>query len=443
MVPCVKGRIPRRSVSSRSLLIYAERARLIEDDTVASGRRPLDRALMPLIRADVLMRLALGPSDTLLDIGSGFGMLTVPLSYFVDQVTAVDHADVLARMPERPNIRKMPGDFLDLDFGPARYSRILAYSMLHYVGDRERVLAIIDKAVQLLAHDGLLLLGDVPNDDYRGRTAATLAGQRRVLDIGIRLVALEPERKQLESVLMEAPDPPAAEFTDGFLLAIVSRVRKAGHNAWIMRQSPSLPFSHAREDILIQKLEPGPVRDLFIVTTTGDPQFMALSMREVQPYDCDLIYRWSQDPMVRAASIRTETFTIEEHRRWFAVKMDERVNGDVRWYMLEEAARIPLGHVRYDHVRIGRPLWSGGPRADRDGGTELALIIAPSARGSGLGALALLRSEPHAREKMPAPLVALIRSENAASLKTFERAGYVRVGDEERMGVKLERWEKT
>src|SRR3990167_1109553 len=150
----------------RSLDIYAERARLIADPTVASGRRPVDRESMPAIRSAVIERLELGKDDVLLDIGSGFGELTVPLSYFCRFITAVDHPDVLARMPERPNIERIPGDFLKVDFGERRFTKILAYSMLHYL-EPDEITAFVYKAIGLLADGGLLLIGDVPNDPYR------------------------------------------------------------------------------------------------------------------------------------------------------------------------------------------------------------------------------------------------------------------------------------
>lgn len=399
---------------------------------------------MPAIRADVLGRLALGPNDVLLDIGAGIGMLTVPLSYFIRGVTVVDHADVLARMDNRPNIEKLPGDFLTLDTGKRRFTRILAYSMLHYLGSRDDVLALVDKAIDLLVDDGLLLLGDVPNDDYRMRTVATTAGQRHAMDIGLRMVQGDAERAAIESVLKEPADKGHPDFDDEFLLQIVGHVRKAGHNAWIVRQSPGLPFAHAREDILIQKLQPAPVRDLFIAAASdnGVPTHVALSIRETHPVDCDLLYAWSQDSDTRSASIRTEPFTIEQHRAWFAQKMEAMIAGDLRWYTLEEAARTPIGLVRYERVKAGRPLWTGGPAAERDGGTEVSIVLAPAARGSGLATLLLGRTEQWARKALPGPLIALIKPENVASNHAFANAGYKRVGDEERLGVKLERWEK-
>ena len=414
------------------------------DDTVASGRRIIDRDAMLSIRPEVIARLALGPMDTLLDIGSGIGTLTCTLADFVRSVTAVDHADVLARMPNRPNVEKLSGDFLTLDMGERRYSRILAYSMLHYVGSVAEVNALIDKALGLLLPEGLMLLGDVPNDDLRKRNATTASGQRLCLVLGLRMVGAEDERHKMEAALEEPPELPGVEFNDGVLLGILARVRAAGHHAWLMRQPGSLPFAHAREDVVIQKLEPAVVRDLFVSRFDGEAGAgcIGLSIREVHPADCDWIYALSQEPGVRAASIRSGTFPIEEHRAWFARKMEQYRSGGLRWYVLEEMAQMPIGLVRYESVKAGAPLWSGGPAAEQDGGTEVSIALAPQARGHGMGALLLHRTEPHARKDLPSPLIALIKPDNGGSIKTFERAGYKRVGEEERMGVKLERWER-
>ena len=432
-------------MSSKSLAIYAERARLIDDDTVASGRRPLDRSFNSAIARSILDRLDLTAADRLLDIGSGIGMMTVPMSYFVTGVTAVDHADVLARMPERSNIEKVPGDFLTVDMGERTYTKALAYSMVHYLRSQEEVIQLVDKALLLLADGGLLLLGDVPNDSYRDRNMNTERGQRAALSLGVGMVAAENERVRMESVLTLPPDRDLPVFMERDILNLIAHVRVAGHHANILRQPASLPFHLAREDILIQKCVKAPMRDLFVVKQRGQigVRHLGLSLREVQEGDCDMLYWWHQDPAVKAGSIRTEEFTLAQHREWFARTMDERITGDVRWYILENVDLQPLGVVRFGRVRKGRAVWSGGPVAESDGGSEISILIAAPARGQGLATAALEKAMEYARKVLPGPFIALIKPDNLRSIKTFERLDFKRVGDEVRLGVQLGRWERA
>jgi len=431
-------------MSAKSMVIYAERARLIADDTIASGRRPMDRDINSAVALSILSRLELHANDRLLDIGSGFGMMTVPLSYFVQSVTAVDHADVLARMSARPNIEQLPGDFLTVDMGARTFTKAVAYSVVHYLGSHEDIIRLVDKAIGLLEDGGLLLIGDMPNDNFRARTVSTAEGQRVAIETGVRMVSAEMERRSIEAVLTLPPDKELPDFHEADVLRLLAHVRASGHHAYLLRQPPTLPFFQAREDLFIQKCVKGFIRDLFVVEqiSGSERRWLGLGLREVKPQDCDMLYWWSQDPAVRAASIRTETFTIEQHREWFGRKFGEQAPGNMRWYILENVQQAPIASVRYERIRSGRPLWSGGPIAPDDGGTEVSISVALQARGQRLAAVALDKSFEHATKDLPGPFIALIRPENIASIKAFTHSGYTRKGREERMGVTLERYEK-
>lgn len=427
------------------MLIYAERARLIADETVASGRRPMDREFNSAIRSSVLARLELNGNDRLLDIGSGIGMLTVPLSYFVKSVTAVDHADVLARMPDRPNIEKLAGDFLTLDMGGRKFTKILAYSMVHYLSSYEAVVQLVGKALSLLDEEGLLLVGDMPNDGYRQRTQHSAQAQIVALSLGVRMIEREEERKQLESVLTLPPDKEIPDFSDDHVLDLLRQVRHAGHHAYLFRQPQALPFHQGREDVLIQKSGSAPERKMFVIERSSDRGIdnVGMFLRHVQQSDCDLLYDWSQDPTVRAQSVRSTTFSLEQHRAWFSQKMLQRSLDNLRWYILENALQQPVATVRYERIKAGKPLWTDGPIATADGGTEVSISIPLAVRGYGLAPIALGQSEADVRSVLPGPYIALIRPGNTPSLKAFAKVGYRKVGDEERLGVQLERWEKA
>lgn len=423
-------------MSSRSLEIYAARARTIADTTVASGRLLNSKSAERLIVPDVIHKLELGPEDTLLDIGAGIGTLAIPLSFLVRSVTAVDHADVLARLQARAPleaIETIAGNFFDLDLGERRFSRILAYDVVHYLGTHAEVLAFVDAAIGLLEPHGKMLIGDIRNDDVLERILGTDAGQRYAAHWTLEKVQTSQEQKALESGIETDHD---LSFNDDRLLALLRHVRTAGHQAYLLRQDPGLPLWHQREDVLIERLVPGPKR-VQVVATMVDGRATILGLREAGPDDSDAFYAWTQDPAVKAASLRPSSFTIEEHREWFSRKLADREC--VRMFVLEQEATLRLGQVRYELVRTGRPLYTGGPDAtDTDGAAEVSLSLDAGARGMRLSKYALDASYQIARAELGFTVArALIKPDNQGSVKAFMRAGFQYITLGERLGQQV------
>jgi len=67
----------------------------------------------------------------------------------------------------------------------------------------------------------------------------------------------------------------------------------------------------------------------------------------------------------------------------------------------------------------------GTARLDQDRGAwEVSITVAPEERGKGLASALLAGLEEHARERGVGILTARIRTDNAASVAAFKRAGY-------------------
>jgi cyclopropane fatty-acyl-phospholipid synthase-like methyltransferase/ribosomal protein S18 acetylase RimI-like enzyme len=424
-------------MSGKTMDIYAERARTISDNTLASGRLLMTEEQAKRIVPHIKNVLDLQPNDRVLDIGSGFGRLTIPLSHMVKSITAVDHPDVLARLradaPNNQEIECLPGNFLSVDLGDRMFTKVFAWAMFHYLKDNAEIAAFLNKALAHMTHRGLLLLGDLPNDDYAEREFNTADGQRGAVAWTRDLMSTRQAHEAAEGGLPE--DTELVTLNDTVIDGIVHAMKVKGHHARTIPQT-GLEFSHRREDILIVRLVKAPKRYIHMVTMS-DGKHAWLDVRRVQPYDCDLLYEWSQDEKVRKASIRTEPFTIEDHRVWFSRKFSDP---DTAMWMLENAeTHERWGQIRYERVIKGRPLWTGGPLADETHGSEVSLSIADGARGYGFAKYLLETTAELSKDF--APFIALIRPENGSSIRAFERAGYKRVGEEERMGVSLVRFE--
>ena len=127
--------------------------------------------------------------------------------------------------------------------------------------------------------------------------------------------------------------------------------------------------------------------------------------------DGHLLLAWRNDEAVRAVSHTTHEVAPAEHASWLA-----RVLADPdRTLLVVEREGEPVGTVRLDRE---------GDEA------TISVTVAPEQRARGVGVQAIRQTtelELAARPQL-AGVVALVKAENAASQRAFERAGYVRAG---------------
>jgi ubiquinone/menaquinone biosynthesis C-methylase UbiE len=159
---------------------FGHAAAQTDDPTIIASRYLMQKDQEKLITYDVIKKLELTPSDIVLDIGAGPGNITLPLSFMVKEIHAIDHENCLAqiekRYPSLDNIKLLPGNFLDLEIKET-YSKIFFYSVLQYLANEDEVFIAINKAYQALAPGGILMLGDLPNRDKEERFRNSKAGQ--------------------------------------------------------------------------------------------------------------------------------------------------------------------------------------------------------------------------------------------------------------------------
>ncbi len=139
---------------------------------------------------------------------------------------------------------------------------------------------------------------------------------------------------------------------------------------------------------------------------------VALRLRPVQEADCRLLWEWINDPTVRQASFHSGTVDWEEHVRWFAAR---REDARCRMFLVLDGAAQPVGQVRVELAA--------------NGGAEIDLSIAAPFRGQGYAAQVLrLTGDQLASHAGVRQMRARIKPENAASIRVFERAGFVCTG---------------
>ena len=146
-----------------------------------------------------------------------------------------------------------------------------------------------------------------------------------------------------------------------------------------------------------------------------------LSIRKAQKEDMHLLFEWANEPLTRANSTTQGEILWEDHQAWFLRKLD-----DPNCFVYISAYQSqPVGMLRMDC---------------QDLVATISYSIDKSHRGKGLGKKTLeaginlfLKESSHAVTKIEA----LVKPNNIASVKTFEKLGFLRIGDREIKGVRL------
>lgn len=136
-----------------------------------------------------------------------------------------------------------------------------------------------------------------------------------------------------------------------------------------------------------------------------------IKFRHAEEEDSDLIWRWANDPKVRAVSFSSKPIPWEHHIQWFAARL-----ADPQCIILlaTNETGTPVGQIRYDI---------------EDNKALVSVTVDKQFRGQGLGTqLIVLSAERVFSEREIDVVLARIKIDNAASVRAFQKAGFIRVG---------------
>jgi RimJ/RimL family protein N-acetyltransferase len=163
---------------------------------------------------------------------------------------------------------------------------------------------------------------------------------------------------------------------------------------------------------------PGPL-------TSPERPEAVLTLRAATLDDEALLLGWRNDPEAIRFSVSGQGVNPDEHATWLARRLADPATH--LWIAEERGA--PVGQVR----------------VDVEGGTgTVSIAVAPGERGRGLGTAAL-RAMVALVESDPAVLTlrALVHTDNPASARAFELAGFLRLERREGEFIVLEREMRT
>ncbi|WML68415.1 MAG: UDP-N-acetylglucosamine--N-acetylmuramyl-(pentapeptide) pyrophosphoryl-undecaprenol N-acetylglucosamine transferase [Methanoregula sp. SKADARSKE-2] len=149
----------------------------------------------------------------------------------------------------------------------------------------------------------------------------------------------------------------------------------------------------------------GPARIIHAMETP------ALILRTAEPGDCEMVWRWINDPDVRLVSFTQEPIPLDHHRAWFASSLSDP---GLIYYLALEPHTGPIGQARF---RI----------ENRD--ATISVLVAPGQRGKSLGSQLIHdATEKVFAETSVENVKAFIKTGNEVSKKAFARAGYLEHG---------------
>lgn len=204
------------------------------------------------IFADIVAKVpALASQNKLiLDIGPGCSdlarLLVERCRVANHKLILVDSKEVLDHTPDEGFIHKLAAFYPECDALFERYrgavDGIVVYSVFHYMFQEANIWTVLDRSLSLLNHGGALLFGDIPNVSKRKRFFSSTTGVR----FHQEFTRKEGDIPQVEWNRIE-PD----KIDDSVLLALVTRARLAGFDAYLVPQASALPMANRREDLLI------------------------------------------------------------------------------------------------------------------------------------------------------------------------------------------------
>lgn len=133
----------------------------------------------------------------------------------------------------------------------------------------------------------------------------------------------------------------------------------------------------------------------------------------------ELLWEWANDDLTRKMSFSSASIPWEAHLKWFK---NQLINTHVKAYVVYEN-RLPIGQIRFDI------------QSDQ---AYLNYSLAPEARGQGKGALLIREGvERLLIETSVQQVIALVKEDNIASLKAFERLKFRKGASDKRDVVVL------
>ena len=132
-----------------------------------------------------------------------------------------------------------------------------------------------------------------------------------------------------------------------------------------------------------------------------------INLRRAQEHDCELLWKWANDPEARAASFSSLSISWEDHTHWFNSKLN---SANCMIYVATINNGTPLGQIRYDVKQEN---------------AVISISIDSKFRSKGYGAVLIRETSQRLfNESNVRRVHAYVKQDNNASASVFTKAGF-------------------
>ncbi len=138
----------------------------------------------------------------------------------------------------------------------------------------------------------------------------------------------------------------------------------------------------------------------------------AIKLRPVQEADCELLWQWANDPVIRSVSFSPEYISWSDHVQWFTAKLGDR---NCLFYIALIQDNLGIGQLRYEIINQE---------------ATISLSISESFRGLGYGRqIILLGCEKLRQASLAKKINAYVKPNNLSSINVFLKSSFQNTGE--------------
>jgi len=136
-----------------------------------------------------------------------------------------------------------------------------------------------------------------------------------------------------------------------------------------------------------------------------------LNLRCAEKHDAWDVWSWANDPLTRSVSFSSGVIPWEEHCAWFA----QRLSDPACVFLIADLDQVPAGQIRFEVLGSDATVSVG---------------LGANVQGRGLGTEVIRQGTAFVFGHVTSlsRVVAYIKSENLASIRAFDKAGYMEGG---------------
>ena len=131
-----------------------------------------------------------------------------------------------------------------------KFNKVLAYSLIHYMKDKNQLKKFIKKLLDLTSSNGIILIGEIPNISMKKRFLKSKIGK----EINKKFLHNLNKLKQKYTSQFNYNEK-FIQIYDKEIRFMINYCNQIGVDAYVLPIKKGLPFSYTRVNLLIKKYD--------------------------------------------------------------------------------------------------------------------------------------------------------------------------------------------